>query len=338
MDSGYHRRFNAQERSYLAVLKKDVHALAADAGYSQVQIADIDIVVAEMTSNLIKHAKDGELLVRADEHCVELISIDQGPGMSNVRVMAQDGMSTANTLGQGLGAIKRLSDDADIYSLKGWGTITLARFYKEKGTLRHKKQAADVRYLVVPKPGEAVCGDGLAISHSAQYLKIMLGDGLGHGPEAQAVISKAERAFCIAVQEENSPVAILRSVHEGVKRSRGLVATVAVFDFAAQSWRICGVGNISGWVGNQQYNRGVMSYNGIVGVNMPGTLNEHKLPHEYGQLLILCSDGIRARWDLQKYPSILKHDLSILAAAIYKDFARQTDDMSILIARIHYQP
>lgn len=317
------------------MLKKDVHALAAEAGFNDAQLADIDIVVAEITSNLIKHAKEGELLVRADASCIELIGIDNGPGMSDVRRMAEDGMSTTNTLGHGLGAIQRLSDDSDIYSLKGWGTICVARFFKEKEPLYVRKPANEIRYLVIAKPGETACGDGLAIEHSEKHLMLMLGDGLGHGPEAQAVISKAEAAFSAAAAEESSPVELLRRMHDAVKRSRGLVATVAVFDFEAKTWRICGVGNIATWAGNQKVNRGVLSYNGIVGVNMPTSLHEHTLVHEYGHLLILSSDGIRLRWDLQKYPAILKHDLIILAAAIYKDFARQTDDMSILITRVN---
>ena len=78
-----------------------------------------------------------------------------------------------------------------------------------------------------------------------------------------------------------------------------------------------------------------MSYNGVIGMNIPNTLNEQVIKHERGQTLILCSDGIKTRWELNKFVGIFKYDLSILAAAIYKDFGRRTDDMSVLVSRIN---
>ena len=45
--------------------------------------------------------------------------------------MMQDGMSTTNTMGHGLGSIKRLSDTFELYSQPGWGTIILSRIYNE---------------------------------------------------------------------------------------------------------------------------------------------------------------------------------------------------------------
>lgn len=330
MDKIPHVRFSAQERSYLAILKKDVHALAANAGFSDAKLADIDIVVAEICSNLIKHAKDGEVLVRADEIGIELIAIDSGPGMSDVARMTADGTSTTKTLGQGLGAIKRLSDESDIYSQRGWGTVSVSRFFL------HAKPApalASVHCIILPKNGEKACGDGIAIQQTSKTLKVLLGDGLGHGPEAEAVTTKAKAAF-LQMKDELSPVELIREIHTAVKRTRGLVATAAVYLSSDKSWHICGTGNVANWTGNLQRGKTIMSYNGIVGVNVPNSMNENVVKNEYGQLLILASDGLRTRWELQRYPSILKHDLSLLAAALYKDYSRGNDDLSILIARV----
>jgi hypothetical protein len=58
---------------------------------------------------------------------------------------------------------------------------------------------------------------------------------------------------------------------------------------------------------------------------------------EKNQQLIMCSDGIRSRWDLTKYPSILKHDPMLLAAALYKDFSRRNDDTSVFIAKVNME-
>jgi len=64
-------------------------------------------------------------------------------------------------------------------------------------------------------------------------------------------------------------------------------------------------------------------------------MKDQEIDADHGQLLILCSDGIKTRWEPQKYPGINKYDISIFAAAIYKDHARRTDDMSVIIIKIN---
>jgi hypothetical protein len=52
------------------------------------------------------------------------------------------------------------------------------------------------------------------------------------------------------------------------------------------------------------------------------------------QQIVLCSDGIKSRWEAVKMPEMHRQDMIIQAAALYKDFGRKTDDMSITIGRI----
>ena len=336
MDNTTHISFNAEDRSYFSILKKEIHKIASNAGFTTKKIAEIDIIVAEMTSNLIKHGGGGEILVRIfddDSHdAIELISIDNGPGMADSMRMAEDGMSTSNTLGQGLGAMKRLSNTFELYSLRDWGTIVLSRVYKEDPRFYSKKPISEVRSLVVPKPGELVSGDSTYYDFMQDSLRVFLGDGLGHGPEAFAAVQTAISAM--KQSNANTPSDILRHLHAASKKTRGLVATVAIFHFKEKQWAICGIGNIatrSHFITPKNY----MSYNGVVGMNIPNTLSEQVVKHERGQTIIMCSDGIKTRWELNKFAGIFRYDLSILAAAIYKDFGRKTDDTSVLVARIN---
>src|ERR1700722_1560547 len=127
-----HIPFIVNDRSYLARLKREIHALAVQAGFEQKKLNEIDIVVSELGSNLVKHAKGGELLVGVvnigQVKALELIALDQGPGISDPERMLQDGVSTTQTLGHGLGSIRRLSDSFELYTQKDWGTIVLCRF------------------------------------------------------------------------------------------------------------------------------------------------------------------------------------------------------------------
>lgn len=337
MADATHRCYNASDRSYYAIIKKDIHAIAVTLGFPDKRIAELDIVVAELTSNLGKFAKGGELLVGAfnvgnDEAYLELICIDQGPGMNDVSRMISDGYSSVNTLGHGLGSIKRLSDHFEIFSSKGWGSIILCRFFRKAPQPGARKKIITPRALVLAKPGETTSGDGYYVKQTGQDLKIFLGDGLGHGPEANFAMNEAVRAFKSCPYD--SPVEILRFIHQAVRKTRGLVSTIAVVDPVNKKLKIAGIGNISTRIIGPIISKSHFAYNGIVGHNIPNTLNDQIYNLSDFNMLVMCSDGIRSRWDIDKHPAISRSDPSILAAAIYKDHARLTDDMSVVVTKL----
>lgn len=338
MVSRSHLHFNASDRSYMALLKKDIRKFAQDHGFPETRTAVIDIVVAEMTSNLVKHAGGGGEILAAmveweGDEALEVICIDSGEGMADTQKMLRDGVSSVKTLGQGLGAIQRLSDDFQLYSLKGWGTILLARFYKEDRTPFRKPPLVETRALVVHKPGERVSGDGYSVRADGDFVYVLLGDGLGHGVHAHAAVLAGIEAFEGITSAD--PVEIIRHMSVAAKKTRGLVAAVGIYAIREKKWRICGVGNISTRMHYITDHKGYLAYNGIVGMSLPSNMHSGEMTGEKGQLLTMCSDGIKTRWDLSRYPGIGRFDPTILAAALYKDQGRRTDDMSILVSRIN---
>jgi anti-sigma regulatory factor (Ser/Thr protein kinase) len=330
-----HKSFDASDRSYYAIIKKEIHNLATSAGFPVKKIAELDIIIAELTSNLHKYGQGGELLLAhrqlPDKEYIEVICMDNGPGMQDVYRMMADGFSSSNSMGHGLGSIKRLSDEFDIFSVKGWGTILLSRVFKTPPPKLRLEKKPCIAALVVAKPNEIVSGDGYYVKSTGRGVKLMIADGLGHGVEANAAIQKAVEAFKQCPYD--SPVEIIRYIHPAVRKTRGLVATFACFDTQQKVVRIAGVGNISAKLSGPLLSKTPLAYNGIIGHNIPNTMNEQVMSlNDYPQLT-LCSDGIRSRWELNKYPGIARCDASIQAAAIYKDFARRTDDMSIIITK-----
>ena len=311
--------------------------MAVSAGFCEKKIAEIDIIIAEIVSNLVKHAGGGQLLVKlVEEHNlqgIEIISIDNGQGMTDVTRMVADGVSTKNTLGHGLGAMKRLSNLFQVYSLKEWGTVILIRIFDEDPPPFRKPPRTDIRSVLLPKQGEKECGDGFFYNITDDHVKLFLGDGLGHGKEAAAAVTKAGEAFMDCTELE--PQEIVRHINAAVKKTRGLVGTAAVFEFATKKWRLCGVGNITTKIVSAADTRNYMPYNGIIGLNVPNTLNFQEVEHEKGQQLIMTSDGLKTRWEPVKYPAIYRYDLAILSASILKDFARNTDDMSVAACKIN---
>lgn len=335
MVSSTHTSYPAEERSYFAVLKKDIHNKAIAAGFTPAKIGELDIIVSEMTSNLAKYGKQGEILIKVEGEgestYLELICIDNGPGIADLERMMMDGMSSTNTLGHGLGSMKRLSDFFQIYSLGGWGTIIVSRIYK-RADLQRAINQVEIKTLIVPKSGEIVSGDGCSFRTTDQYFKVLLADGLGHGLEANKAVQEGFNAFRVCPY--NNPVETLRFMHDSMKKTRGAVATVAFYDFKARAWFITGVGNIAGKMVAGLDVKAITMYNGIVGHNIPRTMNSHEIKLDLYKQIVLCSDGIHSKWDITRYPFINKYDLSILAACIYKDYTRRTDDTSVVVAKI----
>jgi hypothetical protein len=224
-----------------------------------------------------------------------------------------------------------MSDTFELYSQIGWGTIVLSRVYNdpEKSKL---SSPVIIRPIVVYKPGEKTSGDGYTYKKNDKYLKIMLADGLGHGPEANKAINEAANAF--KVFPEYSPTETLRFIHAAIKKTRGAVMTIVGFDPSRKVWTAAGVGNIALRMSGPVIFKNHLSYNGIVGHNIPNTMSDQEYFAEEFNQVMLCSDGIKTRIDMARYPQMYKYDPTILAAAVYKDHARRNDDMSVVIAKL----
>lgn len=331
-----HTVISLPNRTYQAMARAEIRRMAQSAGFAGHRLAEVEIIAAEITSNLSKHAvQGGQLLTKQianDKSAgLEIIAIDNGPGISLPGKMLEDGVSTSNTLGQGLGAIKRLSDDFDLYSRKAWGTILLSRIFVHKPGRQAGRQQIDVKVVMVAKKGEERCGDNWTAIRKGNILKFALLDGLGHGPEAALAAEKGVLAF----QEHNKvlPNEQIRNIHTQIKRTRGAVAGLAHIDFNHKQMLYCGVGNISGKLMSAAKPRPCMSYNGIVGHTIPSTINNYIFNWERNDMLVLHSDGLSTRWDINKYPQIMKHDGSIIAAALYKDYCRGSDDATVAVIR-----
>jgi len=334
MDNILFQSYKIEERSYVSFIKREIHNLIKSS-FNEQRTGEIDIVVSEMTSNLIKHAGKGELLYRLssedEEPVFEIICIDSGPGIKDLAHSMKDGNSTKNTLGQGLGSITRLSNFSQIFTQQNWGTVVYSRFYNDVEFAPAKKNVL-VRCINLAKPGEKVSGDGIYVRTIKDKTIILCGDGLGHGEHAKDAVDKAISELKESMLAD--PADIIKEMNLAVKKTRGLVATVAVLNHSTNLWQICGVGNIHTRLQKGLEYKTYVCNNGIVGLNIPTRLQNSDYEMEKFQQLILCSDGIKVKWDLARYPGILKYDPMIIAAILYKDHARHTDDMTILITKV----
>jgi len=321
------------ERSQPSAARRAAVALAHDADLDEPTVDHLALVVTELATNLVKHAKGGALLMRRlgaeGQEGIEVLSLDKGPGISNVARSLGDGYSTAGSPGTGLGAVRRTAGAFDLYSQPEKGTAVVARVFPQRRTRSpHAQSLGIVRQA---KPGEAACGDNWIARWFADGWVCAVADGLGHG----VIASDAATAIIDAVRrapEKLSPVDIVEAAHQSAKPTRGAAFGVAVLDEAAGVVRFAGVGNIAAVVVNGAARRHLVSYNGIIGHEYR-KLSEFSHPWQAQSVLVMHSDGIATQWDLERYPGLLARDPSLIAGVLYRDFMRGRDDATVLVLK-----
>ncbi len=102
-----------------------------DIGFPPEAVRNTAIAVYEAEINLVIHAGGGEIDVEITPECVKVVLTDHGPGIENVELAMQEGYSTAPDriralgfgAGMGLPNIKKYSDEMDIQTELGVGTV-----------------------------------------------------------------------------------------------------------------------------------------------------------------------------------------------------------------------
>ncbi|MBM0277977.1 SpoIIE family protein phosphatase [Micromonospora tarensis] len=322
--------FRVEASSAASAVRRAAERLGAQVEMDEAHIADLAIVAAELTSNLVKHADEGALLLRpvrrTGQAGVELVAIDSGPGMVDLTTSSRDGHSTAGTLGIGLGAIVRQASWFDGYSLPGRGTVIAVQIWPAK-----LPQPPWAGALARPLSGETVSGDGYAVRVADGRHQVLVSDGLGHGPLAAAATEAALAAFRNA--PSGPPAAVVGHLHRGMSHTRGAALAVAELAPEAGVLRYAGLGNITGVVvdGDGQ-RRGLVSLPGIAGHQRPA-IREYDYPFAPGARLVMHSDGVVDRWRLTDYPGLAEKSPLVMAATLLRDAGVRRDDACVLVAR-----
>jgi len=180
--------------------------------------------------------------------------------------------------------------------------------------------------------GERESGDLHLVKPVATGVLVSVVDGLGHGPDAAAAARAAVAALNKHAQESVLP--LLQRCHQALAGTRGVVATVALFDRADGSMTWLGVGNVEGVLlyanaGGRQGRERLVTRGGIVGSELP-PLRAEVLAVAPGDTLILATDGIQSGF---------ADDLAVdappqqLADQILARSGKTTDDALVMVAR-----
>lgn len=298
----------------------------------------VALLATELATNLVKHAGGGSIIVGLDaeeERTLTLISIDKGQGIANLRAAMQDGYSTAGSPGTGLGAIDRKSDSFDVFSTGGKGTVVMCRVID--GGLEGAQPAAlaamsrmRIGGICLAKSGEEESGDAWGAVRSRDGATIVVADGLGHGEAAATASIAAIRVFR---EHPDLPLEqLMERMHGALRPTRGAAVGIARIHLQKGNVDFIGVGNIACTIVSETSARKTISQNGIVG-HEARRLQGFSYPWMAASVLIMQSDGLSSTWNGDHYPGLFEHEPSVIAAAIYRDHCRGSDDATVVVAK-----
>ena len=124
-------RLTAQEDVVAA--RQATRSLAVEIGLSIVDQTKIVTAASELARNMVTHGGGGvatlEILEKTSKRGLRLTFEDSGPGIPDLERAMQDGYTSGDGLGLGLGGARRLCSEFSISSQPGVGTrVTVTRW------------------------------------------------------------------------------------------------------------------------------------------------------------------------------------------------------------------
>lgn len=332
-----------QNESAMILLRSKLAAISLRLGFSDLKRENVALVASEIVSNQIKYA-GGKGMIQIWQQpgpFLDIFALDFGPGISNLHEAQADGFSSANTLGKGLGSIRRLSDQAYIYSqpqghtlVKRWnGTAILARFSsKPRAAQQTVEHASAYRVGLFSRPlsDDRFNGDRIYMQSDGDKIRWLHLDGLGHGEEAE----KTTANLAALLPHSSTPGALLDAADKQLHNTRGAVGIVGEFNVGEKSLEITGVGDMHAHFHEQDHIRTLSFPPGILGKEHKSTRgSKQSIAHPC--LVITASDGIRKHIDGTNFPGLFHHHPQLIAYVLGNIMARISDDQSLCVVSMN---
>jgi anti-sigma regulatory factor (Ser/Thr protein kinase) len=310
-------------------IQQAVAAMCRSAGLDQTEQNRASIVATEAAANVVKHGRGGEVVLsplrRGEAVGIEVLALDRGPGIPDTAALGY-GDSTVNTRGTGFDAMRRQSTEIDLYTLPGQGTALLSRIWRGGPPTT----PLDLGALCVAQPGESECGDLWSFEVRPGGGRIVVADGVGHGPLAREAALAALRATW-----ERPPGAAraLEEAHRAARGTRGAAVAVVEVDLATQEIRFAAFGNVAGVLVGPERVQSMVSMSGTAG---QGKLKPREFKYRFvrGELLVMSSDGLTSEWSLEPYVGLALRHPGLVAGVLYRDHSRRRDDVTVVAARL----
>jgi serine phosphatase RsbU (regulator of sigma subunit) len=180
-------------------------------------------------------------------------------------------------------------------------------------------------------PGEPKCGDSHVVKFFPGGALVGVLDGIGHGEEACLAAETA--AGILADSAGENIISLLKRCHHVLRGSRGVVMSLASFNFTEHTMTWSGVGNVEGLLVRcdtaKPARETLLLRGGVIGHQLPA-LQTALLSVHRGDTLIFTTDGIRHSFSTAQH---YKESPQEVADHILAEDSKGTDDSLVLVAR-----
>lgn len=338
-----------KDDSAQVLFKVRLKTLARKLGFNSVSMENMQIVASEMLSNQIKYSRktgmvqlwfcnpDDEVQKNSSAPVVvDIFAMDYGPGIEDIDKAIQDGYTTSRTMGKGLGSIKRLADEFDVYSqveikekpnARWHGVAIWARFY-----LHAKQRPQDYQLGLFERAYQDrnFNGDNIQLQITKNQLVCLHVDATGHGQTAQKIIDKLHmvRADIFKPSASN----MLDTVARALVNTAGAAGTALKYSISGGRCEYSAVGDMRlVYLDNQKMT--------VLEV-APGILGDISRNHDSKQvlleknsILISASDGIRRNWTMATFVDLWAKHAQIIAFVLGNQKGRASDDQSMVVLK-----
>ena len=326
--------------------RRRISDLARSSGFAD-RTGDISLALTELCTNLFKYAGGGTVTTRLypdsahhggkapEDPGLEITVTDSGPGIYNVQRAFEDGFSSSNSRGSGLGKVNQAADEIDV-TTGPEGTKFTFRVWSRSPDKGSDSTVPPLSFGFATRKHPAMEQNGDAFIHKLWDNRALIGviDGVGHGGPAHEASSKAREYV------ENHYDVSLKSVLAGTNRAcrgtRGAVAGLLRFHWDEEGADIefAGVGNIEcGMVADQEKEH-LISMRGLLGSSFPVPRIEFREWTGKGpKTIFLHSDGIKSHWCFEDFEGIMEQSAPAMANRLLSELGRTNDDATIAIAK-----
>ena len=180
--------------------------------------------------------------------------------------------------------------------------------------------------------GQSQSGDRHLVQPYTNGLLVAVVDGLGHGEQAAAAADLAVTTLIKHAPE--SVIALLGLCHDALRKTRGVVMSLASFNELDRALTWMGIGNVEGMViraegsphSRHEY---LLLRGGVVGAQLP-SLGASIIPLMQGDTLVFTTDGIRGGFAKKLFAS---DPPQVMADRILAKYSKGSDDALVFVAR-----
>lgn len=279
----------------------------------------------ELATNLIKHTKGGKVFLIEEQGYYLLGIADCGQGIANVAVSLHKGYTTAaNSLGLGL---YQLSTN-DCYDFEIFST-TKKDFHGTTILLKPKELHSNTVFLSKPFLSEPNNGDFFA--KKGKFL--LFGDASGHNKKSHKTADFITQKFfstplsCIMINN------FFESTHQELHAQEMRGAVCLVGEIVKNNITLCGVGDLSLWVKENDILSLKTFKNGIIG-EVFSSVKRFDLTLTSGEFCVMTTDGIEQQsMGYFKHISMQKYSAYFIAFTMLYFTGSKFDDSSLLVIK-----